>query len=77
MLELKEQESAQRKRKFKVAYEKWKTQVRDVHTKLKQECSESDLYDMMDAIEKLESELKELYDNMTPSGTKPRNLQKN
>lgn len=71
MLELKEQESAQREKKFKSAYEKWKTLAKEVRTKLRHECSETDLYDMMDAVEKLETELKELYINirhqMTPS----------
>lgn len=64
MIELKEQESIQRERKFNSVYEKWKTQVKNARTRLKQACSESDLYDMMDVIEKLESELKELYDNI-------------
>lgn len=71
MLELKEQESAQREKKFKLAYEKWKTVAKEVRAKLRRECSEIDLHDMMDAVEKLESELKELYNNirlqMTPS----------
>lgn len=64
MQELKEQELAQKERKFKSAYENWKIQVRDVRSRLKHECSESDLYDMMDGIEKQEFDLKELYDNM-------------
>lgn len=60
MQELKKQELIQRERKFKSAYEKWKTQVKDVQSKLKQECSERDLCDMMDGVEKQELELKEL-----------------
>ena len=64
MQELKEQELAQRERKFKSAYEKWKTHVRDVRSRLKHKCSEAELYDMMDTVEKQESVLKEIYDNM-------------
>lgn len=64
MIELTEQESIQKERKFNSVYEKWKTQVKNARTSLKQACSESDLYDMMDVVEKLESELKELYDNI-------------
>ncbi|KAL0154219.1 hypothetical protein M9458_050473 [Cirrhinus mrigala] len=64
MQELKEQELAQKERKFKSAYENWKIHVRDVRSKLKHECSESDLCDMMDGVEKQEFDLKELYDNM-------------
>lgn len=64
MQELKAQELVQRERKFKSAYENWKIHVRDVRLKLKHECSESDLCDMMDGVEKKESELKDLYDNM-------------
>ncbi|KAL0147688.1 hypothetical protein M9458_056997 [Cirrhinus mrigala] len=64
MQELKEQELAQKERKFKSAYENWKINVRDVRSKLKHECSESDLCDMMDGVEKQEFDLKELYDNM-------------
>lgn len=62
MIELIEQESIQKERKFNSVYEKWKTQVKNARTNLKQACSESDLYDMMDVVEELESELKELYD---------------
>lgn len=71
MLELKQQESAQKERKFRSVYDKWKTQAKEVRSKLKSECSESDLYNMMDAVEKLETEMKELYENIrhdiTPS----------
>ena len=64
MQELKEQELAQKEKKFKSVYEKWKIQVRDVRTTLKHECSESELYDMMDVVEKFDSELKDLYDSI-------------
>ncbi|XP_039547080.1 uncharacterized protein LOC120492862 [Pimephales promelas] len=64
MQELKEQELIQKERKFKSVYEKWKSQARDVRSKLKRECSEKDLCDMMDEVERQEFELKELYDNM-------------
>jgi len=66
MQELKEQELIQKERKFKSVYEKWKSQARDVRSKLKRECSEKDLCDMMDEVERQEFELKELYDNMRP-----------
>lgn len=51
MQELKDQE-------FKATYEKWKSNVRDIRTWLKQACSECDMYDMMDEVERLDSELK-------------------
>ncbi|XP_026136037.1 uncharacterized protein LOC113113774 [Carassius auratus] len=64
MQELKAQELVQRESKFISAYNSWKIHVREVRLKLKQECSESDLCDMMDGVEKKESELKGLYDSM-------------
>lgn len=64
MQELKDQELTQKEKRFKATYEKWKSNVRDIRTKLKQVCSESDMYDMMDEAEKLESELKEQYDRI-------------
>lgn len=64
MQELKDQELTQKEKKFKATYEKWKSNVRDIRTRLKQDCSESDMYDMMDEAEKLDSELKELYDSI-------------
>ena len=71
MLELKQQELAKTERKFRSAYDKWKTEVREIRSKLKCECSDNDLYNMMDAVEKLETEMKELYDSirldMTPN----------
>ncbi|KAL7835411.1 hypothetical protein SRHO_G00277580 [Serrasalmus rhombeus] len=56
MQELKEQELIQ-KEKFKAIYEKWKIYVRGLRTRLKQECSEGDMYDMMDEAEKLNFEV--------------------
>ena len=53
MQELKEQEIIQKEKKFKATYENWRNNVRDIRTRLKQDCSESDMYDMMDEAEKL------------------------
>lgn len=64
MQELKAQELIQKEKKFKTAYESWKVYVRDVRFKLKHECPESDLYDMMDGVEKKESDMKGLCDNI-------------
>lgn len=64
MQELKDQELTQKEKRFKATYEKWKSNIRDIHTRLKQVCSESDMYNMMDEAEKLESELKEQYDRI-------------
>ncbi|KAL6473874.1 hypothetical protein MHYP_G00174350 [Metynnis hypsauchen] len=64
MQELKEQELIQKENKFKATYEKWKIYVRGVRTRLKQECSEGDMYDMMDEAEKLNLEVKDLYDSI-------------
>lgn len=38
--------------------------VRSIRIRLKQECSEGDMYDMMDGAEKLDAELKKLYDSI-------------
>ncbi|XP_049318702.1 uncharacterized protein LOC125780534 [Astyanax mexicanus] len=64
MLELKEQEAFHRESKFIKLYERWKDQVRASRNKLKDECSDSDLANMMDDIEGLETKLKELYENI-------------
>lgn len=64
MQELKEQEYAQNEKKFRSAHEKWRTLVREVRTNLKQECPQSELYNIMDDVEKHESELTGLYDSM-------------
>lgn len=64
MQELKEQKLIQMEKKFKATYEKWKSNVKDIHTRLKQVCSEGDMCNMMDGAERLESELKEIYDSI-------------
>ncbi|XP_030604506.1 uncharacterized protein LOC115793597 [Archocentrus centrarchus] len=64
MQELKEQELVQKERKFQSVYDKWKIKVRNIRTRLKEECPEKDLYSMMDDVELFDSELKELYDDI-------------
>lgn len=64
MQELKEQEYAQSEKKFSSAYGKWRILVKEIRTNLKQECSETAICSMMDDLEKLESELKDLYNSM-------------
>lgn len=61
MLELKQQEASQRESKFTTLYEKWKEQVKTSCTKLKVECSDEVLGDMMDAVEGLETQVKDAY----------------
>lgn len=48
MLELKQKEVSQLENKFNMQYTHWKDRVRDTRTKLKDECSDNDLCDMMD-----------------------------
>lgn len=64
MLELKQQEASQKESKFITLYEKWKEQVQTSRTKLKNECSDEDFGDMMDAVEGLETQVKDAYDNI-------------
>ena len=64
MKELKEQELIQQEKKFKSTYETWKSNARDVWNRLKQVCSEGELCNMMDETERLDSEMKELYDSI-------------
>lgn len=61
MLELRQQEASQRESKFTTLYGKWKEQVKTSRTKLKVECSDEDLGDMMDAVEGLETQVKDAY----------------
>lgn len=62
MLELKHQEISQRENKFIKLYESWKEQVRATRIKLKDECSDHDLSDMMDTVEGLETQVKDVYE---------------
>lgn len=62
MLELKHQEISQRENKFIKLYESWKEQVRATRIKLKDQCSDHDLSDMMDTVEGLETQVKDVYE---------------
>ncbi|XP_041434751.1 uncharacterized protein LOC121399034 [Xenopus laevis] len=64
MLEYMQQEAAQRERKFNQMYIKWKTHTNEVRMKLKQECAEDELSNMMDAVEKHELDMKTIYDEL-------------
>lgn len=64
MQELKQQESSQRESKLITLYESWKEQIRDTRTKLKDECSDQDLGDMMDTVEGLETQVRDAYENI-------------
>lgn len=64
MLELKQQETSQKESKFITLYEKWKEQVKTARTNLKDELSDEDLGDMMDAVEGLEEKVKDAYENV-------------
>ena len=69
MLELMEQQIAQKEKKFYSAYEKWKAHARDVRASLKNECSDHDLCAMMESLEKLEAIAKVEYDNLREKST--------
>lgn len=62
MQELKQQEVSQKESKFIKLYEIWKEQVKATRTKLKGECSDQDLSDLMDSVEGMESQVKNVYE---------------
>eukprot|EP00079_Xenopus_tropicalis_P036905 XP_017950676.1 PREDICTED: uncharacterized protein LOC101733728 [Xenopus tropicalis] len=64
MLEYMQQEAAHRERKFNQMYIKWKTHTNEVRMKLKQECTEDELSNMMDAVEKHELDMKTTYEEL-------------
>ncbi|XP_051803238.1 uncharacterized protein LOC127533647 [Acanthochromis polyacanthus] len=64
MLEYKQQEALQKEGKFIKFYEKWKEQVKIACNTLKDECSDQDLGDMMDAVEELEKYVKDAYESI-------------
>ncbi|XP_056597979.1 uncharacterized protein LOC130433119 [Triplophysa dalaica] len=64
MLELKQQEISQKEIKWIKLYESWKDQAKDTRVKIKDECSEEDLSKMMDAVEGLETQVKEMYETI-------------
>lgn len=69
MKELKDQELSQREKRFSLTYGRWKTEARSIREKLKNECSEKELQDMMDTIEELESNMKRLYNDIRQKTT--------
>ncbi|KAL1250801.1 hypothetical protein QQF64_018597 [Cirrhinus molitorella] len=62
MQELKQQEISQNESKFIKLYENWKEQVKATRTKLKSECSDQDLSDLMDSVEEMETQVKNVYE---------------
>ncbi len=58
MQELKQQEVSQKESKFLKLYESWKEEVKATRTKLKGECSDQDLSDLMDSVEGMEIQVK-------------------
>lgn len=61
---LKQQETSQKENKFATLYDKWKEKIKAARSSLKNECTDNDLCCMMDAVEKLEAQLKEVYKNI-------------
>ncbi|KAE8629989.1 hypothetical protein XENTR_v10000654 [Xenopus tropicalis] len=59
-----QQEAAHRERKFNQMYIKWKTHTNEVRMKLKQECTEDELSNMMDAVEIHELDMKTTYEEL-------------
>lgn len=55
--------------KFIMLYESWKEQVRAARAK--DECSDQDLGDMMDAAEQLVTQVRDVYENIRPSQSAP------
>ena len=64
MLELKQQEVSQRESKFIKLYEAWKDKVKVTQNKLKDECSDKDLAEMMDEVEEAETLVRNVYENI-------------
>ena len=71
MLELKQQEICQNESKFIKLYECWKKEVRNTRDKLKNECTENELADMMDAVEGLETQVKDAYEDIRLQSAPP------
>lgn len=57
-------EALQKESKFVTFYKKWKEQVRDARIRRRNECSDEDLGNMMDAVEGLETQVKDAYENI-------------
>lgn len=78
MLELKQNEVSQRENKFIMLYESVKNQIRVIRTSLKDERSDKDLCNMMDAVEELETQVRDAYENIcsqsAPSTEDRRNM---
>ncbi|XP_056236444.1 uncharacterized protein LOC130172051 [Seriola aureovittata] len=64
MQELQQQELSQKEKKFLNLYEKWKEQVKTARTNLKEECPDENLCNMMDAVECLETQVRDSYENV-------------
>ncbi|XP_067380798.1 uncharacterized protein [Channa argus] len=64
MMELKQQEISQMESKFIKLYESWKEQVRTTRIRLKDECSDHELGNMMDAVEDLETQVRDVYESI-------------
>lgn len=76
MLELKKQEASQRESKFLTLYERWKEQVQVTCTKLKDECSDQELSGMMDAVEGVEIQIRDVYENIQSQLAPPNQLRR-
>ena len=64
MLELKQQATSKKENKFTMLYDKWKEQIRATRSSLKNECFDMNLCCMMDAVEGLEAQVKDAYENI-------------
>ncbi|XP_052430381.1 uncharacterized protein LOC127971416 [Carassius gibelio] len=64
MLELRRDELAKRERKFMFTYLNFKAEAQFIRSKLKEQCSKTDLGDMIVTAEKREAELKQTYESI-------------
>ncbi|KAL1268410.1 hypothetical protein QQF64_033773 [Cirrhinus molitorella] len=64
MIELKRDELAKRERKFMFTYLNFKADAQFIRSKFKEECSETELNDMIVTAEKREAELKQIYESI-------------
>ncbi|XP_030281177.1 uncharacterized protein LOC115586350 [Sparus aurata] len=76
MLGLKQQETSQKENKFVMLYDKWKEQIRTTRSSLKNECSDKDLCCMMDAVEGLEAQVKDAYENIRAQFAPPTDIRR-
>ena len=76
MKALMQEEQTKHEEKFSRYYERWKQQVKTTRTRLKQESTEDELGDLIQAVESLESSLLQVYNDIRQHVTPPQPLKR-